>query len=162
MNKLLSLLFIFCFSTIISCDSQDDVNTDSVPEQLESLTNKGDAEDQYKLGNIYLAGKEVERDLQKSFSFYKLAAEKNHIEAQYSLGVMYQNGIGTKQSSSEALKWYKLAAEKGHKQSQFQVGLMYHKGEGVEQNYEEAKKWYKLAAEQGHVTAQNNLKSLSP
>jgi len=148
---LLSILLMFSLSGC-SNDSEFD-------ETLEKAQ-RGDAEAQYNLGEIYDKGKGVPEDDTEALKWYRLAAEQGDAGAQYKLGVMYESGRGVHKGwagSYYPLKWYRLAAEGGYADAQYKLGYMYATGQGVPYDYTEAVKWYRLAAEQGEVNAQFNL-----
>ncbi len=46
----------------------------------------------YSLAQFYKNGKEIEKDLEKSFYWYQKAAENGFIKAQYDLALLYQEG----------------------------------------------------------------------
>ena len=124
---------------------------------LAAAAEQGDAEAQFKLGEMFEYGRGVRQDDEEAVKWYRLAAEQGHASAQFNLGFMYKEGRGVRQDDEEAVKWYRLAAEQGHANGQNNLGWMYKEGRGVRQDDEEAVKWYRLAAEQGHATAQYNL-----
>ena len=148
---LLSILLMFSLSGC-SNDSEFD-------ETLEKAQ-RGDAEAQYNLGEIYDKGKGVPEDDTEALKWYRLAAEQGDAGAQYKLGVMYESGRGVHKGwagSYYPLKWYRLAAEGGYADAQYKLGYMYATGEGVPENDTEAVKWYRLAADQGGAGAQFRL-----
>jgi len=66
--------------------------SNSVPYIL-FLAEKGNVENEYKAGMLYLEGKEVERDVYKAFTFLRSAAEKDYGPAQLALGKIYAQGL---------------------------------------------------------------------
>jgi len=122
---------------------------------------RGDADAQYKIGNIYYdGGNGVKQDKKKAAAWYKKASidigrsHGGHREAKCKLGDMYYLGDGVKKDIERALFWYKKAAKSGDKEAQYKLGNMYYYGEGVEKNINEALKWYKNSSEQGFADAQ--------
>jgi TPR repeat protein len=118
---------------------------------------KGDAQAQFFLANMYESGNGVNKSLQEATRWYKESAKGGLAEAQFKIGLMYGKGEGVAQDKSEATFWYRKAAEQGHKEAQFTMGFRTEFGKGVQQNYKEAIAWYLKAAEQGHSSAQNYL-----
>ena len=118
---------------------------------------KGDAQAQLFLANMYENGMGVNKSQQEATRWYKESAKGGLAEAQYKVGLMYGKGEGLAQDKSEATFWYRKAAEQGHKEAQFTMGYRYEFGKGVQQNYKEAIAWYLKAAEQSHASAQNYL-----
>ena len=115
------------------------------------LAEKGNAQAQFNLGEMYEKGNGVAHDYAEAIKWYTKSAEQGFSEAQNYLGVLYQN---RNEDYAEATKWYRKAAEQGYLVAQLNLGSMYYYGKGVTQNYEEAARWYHLAAEQGDIWAQ--------
>ena len=124
---------------------------------LRALADAGEAGAQFNLGQMYFAG----NDHAEASTWYRRAAEQDHVEAQYMLGWMYHfRFMGTASPSDltypdvvEAVAWYHKAAEQGHVEAQHKLGRMYHDGRGVPQDFAEAVAWYHKAAEQGQPQA---------
>jgi TPR repeat protein len=79
-------------------------------EATKLLANKGDAEAQYSLGNMYFYGNGVDKDDVMAVKYYQLAADQGNAEAQNNLGVMYKYGMGVAKNQIMAVKYYQLAA----------------------------------------------------
>ena len=79
---------------------------------------KGNGLGQFMMGNFYTFGRGVVTPNKASaYSWYLLAAEKNHPEAQYNVGYMYENGDAGTIDLAEAKKWYQKAASNGNKRA---------------------------------------------
>ena len=118
---------------------------------------KGEADAQYKLGEMYYAGKDVQKDDAKAEKWYRKAAEQGFADAQAILDMMHEEGKGVLQDDAESVKLYLKAAEQGDADAQFNLGLMYNSGEGVPRDDAEAVKWWRKAAEKGVAAAQRIL-----
>ncbi|MCL2760801.1 MAG: tetratricopeptide repeat protein [Desulfuromonadales bacterium] len=118
---------------------------------------KGFAEAQNSLGQMYASGQGVDKNYDEAAKWFRKAAEQGNAEAQNSLGKMYASGQGVDKNDAEAVKWFRKAAEQGNMEAQYNLGAMYEKGQGAARNGEEAVKWYSEAAEQGDVKAQYTL-----
>jgi TPR repeat protein len=119
---------------------------------------QGDADAQFKLGNMYHDGKGVaQQDYSEALKWYRKAADQGNANAQFKLGLMCAEADGVLQNYAEAVKWYRKAAEQGVEGAQYNLGLMYSTGQGVPQDNAEADKWYRRAAEQGDEDAEYNL-----
>ena len=132
----------------------------------EPLAERGHAEAQYGLGDLYHGGwGDVPQDCYAAARWYRKAAEQGLAEAQYALGGMYDDSYFSdcdddpypQDDYVKAMQWYRLAAEQGDVYGQLALGLMYENGEGVPQDDAEAAKWYRSAAEQGYTRAQYKL-----
>ena len=69
---------------------EESINTSSDLEVLKSAAKQGDAEAQYKMGNMYYSGTEVDQDYLEALKWYKLSAEQGYIKAQYNLGLILE------------------------------------------------------------------------
>ena len=119
---------------------------------------QGDADAQYKLGEMYDYGRGVPEDFAEAGKWYRKAAEQGHAEAQYKIGkYFFTSTLDWSQADVERVKWFRKAAEQGHARAQGELGWRYEVGWDVPQDYEEAAKWYRKAAEQGDEWAQLNL-----
>lgn len=94
---------------------------------------------QYKLGEIYYDGEIVDKSLDKSAKYYKLAL--NH-----------PNG-----ANNWTFKWDYIAAKEGNVDLQVKVAWCYEYGLGVKESIEEAIKWYDKAFKSGNDIAKKRL-----
>lgn len=125
--------------------------------QLRVLAEKGNAEAQYRLGNIYDCTQHSVKDCKEAVRLLRLAAMQGHAQAQFRLGFLLSIGVpdgGVPKNLKDGLKWMQLAAAQGIPMAQFNVAYAYHDGLGTVQNYAEAMRWSKLAAKQGLPNAQ--------
>ena len=81
---------------------------------LERAAEGGDAQSQYDLGNRYMHGFGVERDVVEARRWMERAAENGHAVAAYEMGLIYERGQGVEVDRNEALRWYDKAAAAGH------------------------------------------------
>ena len=110
-----------------------------------------------QLGEKYLMGQGVPKDIRKGLEFYKKAAEMGSPEAQLALGDRYQQGIDVEQDDRQALYWYQKAAAQGNAAAQTEIGVLYEFGKGVMRDYRTAMAWYQKAAAQGNDFAQESI-----
>ena len=118
---------------------------------------RGEPDAQYHLGEMYIKGDQVEKDIEEGLHWMKLAAEQGH-----ELAVIYtklweddfdQNSFG----STIAIAWLKKSAREWNQQSVFTLGTLFETGRGVEKNFKQATQWYKFAAVNGHANAKRRL-----
>ena len=120
--------------------------------ELFPRAHQGDAEAQFRLGEMCATGKGGPRSSRAALKYYRNAAQQGHVEAQFRVGNMYRSGTGVF-DNSEANKWHRKAAEQGHAEAQYTLGQMCDDG----LRDQEAFQWYHKAAEQGHAEAQYRL-----
>jgi hypothetical protein len=168
---LLSLTFLFLFSSSVYGDNSKDKSAVIDPKFMEMikaftehdskklydlnlpLAQEGDQFAQWNIGNFYLRGDGVEQDYKEAFKWYSLSAKQGHKRAQFDLGVMYDNGEGIPIDYKEAVKWFRLSAEQGYANAQLNLGVKYAKGQGVPQDYVLAHMWLNLLGSSGDKKA---------
>ena len=155
MNKLLSLLFIFCFSLATQVTATTNKESKGKIKKKNEL-----AENQYYYAVMHENGEGVEKNLEEAFGWYKLAAEKGHADAQYRLGLMYYNGREVKRNYPATIRSYQLSAEQSLPEAGYDSVSMNHFEIGIERDYHKALKWFKLAAEQNHTQAKLTLEHM--
>jgi TPR repeat protein len=114
------------------------------------LADKGDHAAQFRIGDLYAAGKGVRRDYVEAAKWYRLSADQGDVNAAFSLGFLFENGWGVAENYAEAARWYASAAARGDAFAQSALGDMYQRGRGVPQDYVLAYMWFNLAAAQSH------------
>ena len=107
---------------------------------------KGNADQQTRLGEMYEKGKGVAKDSKEAIKWFQKAADQGNADAQFNLGVMYRVGKGVEKDSKEAVKWFEKAADQMHANAQSTLGYMYRDGKGVEKDSKEAVKWFSIYA----------------
>ena len=153
LQKICFVLLLTTFSSVYggSC-WEGDVNDCRVRAKSGFFT-KGNADAQYKLGEMYYDGQVVLQDYEEAVKWYRKSAEQGFAKAQYHLGLMYYDGTGVLQDYKESVKWYRTSAEQGFIPAQYNLGLMYGKGQGVLQDYVMAHMYWNIAAVRGYKGA---------
>ena len=68
---------------------------------------KGDANEQEKLGAWYAFGWGVVKDEAEAVKWYRKAADQGHAKAHVHLGFIYKSGRGVVKNDAEAVKWFR-------------------------------------------------------
>ncbi|HLH56409.1 MAG TPA: PEGA domain-containing protein [Verrucomicrobiae bacterium] len=126
-------------------------------EQVKARADRGDAQAELELGNLYATGRGVSRDFNKAAKWHRKAAEQGLAKAQMKVAYEFANGVGVKSDHVEAARWLQRAAAQGLADAQLQLGLCYASGDGVAEDHVEATKWYSKAADQNLAEAQQAL-----
>ena len=105
---------------------------------FQKAAEKGNAEAEYNIADLYLNGLGVEEDHETSAEWLKKSAEKDYPEAQNMLAVMYYGGVGVPQDYEKAAKWAKRAAAYDMVDAQYVLADLYIDGRGVPQDYNKA------------------------
>jgi TPR repeat protein len=154
MKKILVILFLLSgllYANLVNDGIQayKSGNYKKAAKLFKKAANQGNAEAQYKLGDMYNEGKGVKKDYQKAVYWYKKAAKlfkkaanQGNADAQCKLGDMYYYGKGVKKDYQKAVYWYKKAANQGNAGAQFTLGVMYGQGKVVRQDMSLAKEYF--------------------
>jgi len=126
-------------------------------KEFEPLVKEGYSPAQYQMALIYQKGYGVQKNNEKAFELFSLAAEQNYPDALFSLALMYSAGEGVTKNLTTAFTLTEKAANRGLASAQFNLAVMYYNGEGVSRDYLKASRWYQKAADQNYALAQFNL-----
>jgi len=113
----------------------------------------GDADAQTDLGNFYLQGQLVARDMAVALSWYEKAAAQNQANAAHVLGQIYWNGDGVARDTAKAARLWRISYQGGREDSAFLLGneafLRAGRGQGKwdEDGLAEARDWYAKAVD---------------
>jgi len=136
---------------------------------LRPVAEKGDPSAQALLGQIYLEGIGIEKDLYEAGRWLRSAAANGEPSAAFALAELTTDktlpppGIDPNDADAmtrEATRLYLLAATNGSHPGQVETGLRYAQGIGTTQNMLEASRWFREAANAGSPAAQFNLGAL--
>ena len=75
---------------------------------------RGEAEAQFNLGQMYRKGEGVPMDAAKAVEWFQKAAEQGNADAQSNLGSMYDEGEGVSKDAAKAVEWWQKAAAQGY------------------------------------------------
>ena len=87
-----------------------DVNHIEGLKWFEKAADKGDADAQNIVGNIYSNIELGIIDLDKAFKYYQLAASQGHVYGMFNLGLCFADGDGCISNMPDALNWIEKAA----------------------------------------------------
>jgi len=137
--------------------------------RLIPLGDEGHAGAQCLLADMYRWGHGVEEDAEKSFHFYKAAADQGHpTAALYLWLLLHSKSAPAAEALSRdeaapthylniAVTRFKELAEANDMEAMSNLGFLYHHGYGVDLDGAEAIHWYTKAFEAGGYAAANNL-----
>ena len=115
------LLLVLCISTAPTIHSWSNdsieeklvyVQNEGVPAALHllrPLAEKGDAEAQYRIGQLYEGAPGIIHSGTNALEWYRQSADQGHANAQFSLGRLYVIGRDVSQDYVQAYKWFILA-----------------------------------------------------
>ena len=145
------LLFVAVATLSLSATAQKSF------DEVKKAAQKGDAQAQYELGEMYEYGEVTAIDYAEALKWYKKSAKQGNANGQYGVGRIYSNGLGVEEDCVEGMKWYMLSAEQNNSQGQRGVGNLYRAGCGVEKNFDEAMKWYQKSIKQNDAKTMYTL-----
>ena len=136
---------------------------------LRPAAENGDPDAQALLGQLYLEGSGLERDLVEAGRWLRAAAGNGQPEGTYLLATAVEVGLLTVPGMAEndaaarmaeAARLYIAAATSGSLPAMVEAGLRYARGDGVAKDTLAASRWFREAARQGSADAQFNLGAL--
>lgn len=117
---------------------------------LAAAASANDDEINYLLAECYLNGLGTQKDDNKAFYYYQIAATYGNADAQCKVGVFYDNAT----DYSTALQWYTASLQNGCVDARLRIAMLYYQGNGVPQNVNYAVKEISDLAYSDHLVAQ--------
>ncbi len=150
-------IFGFMFLSIIVMFSPVLVQADMVFDFQMKLAKKGNAEAQFKVGEMYETGFGVKQDLSEAVEWVSKAANKGHETAGFKLLYWDIEKNGMSNANKINLGSLKAKAKQGRPQATYYLGKMYARGVGFKRNTNSAVKWLNKAALAGIPEAESEL-----
>lgn len=145
--------FLLLFLLIVSTASQADALFDF---QMK-LAKKGNAEAQFKVGEMYESGTGVKQDMAEATNWITKAADQNHETANFKLLYWDMEKNGITDANKAKFEDLQAKAESGNGQAQYYVGKMYANGVGMKKNPDKAINWLNKAALVGVLQAEPEI-----
>ncbi len=121
------------------------------------LAEQGNAEAQYKVGEMYETGRGVNKDLVKAREWYTKSATQEHSKSSYRLLFLDIRASGLSvERKKQVDQLYKEAAS-GSADAQYFLGRMYAAGVGVKKDLSQAREWLSKATFNGVPEAETDL-----
>lgn len=136
---------------------------------LRPVAEKGDPAAQALLGQIYLDGNGIDKDMFEAGRWLRSAAANGVPSGAFALATLTEDGTltppgmdanDTQARIIEATRLYLVAANNGSVPGQIESGLRYARGLGTTQNMVEAARWFREAANAGSGAGEFNLGAL--
>lgn len=127
---------------------------DSFVRRLTRQAEEGNVDAQLTLGYMYLYGESgVDKDYEKAFQYYNMAANQNDSIAINNVGSLYFSGIGTEKSLSKAAQMFEKASSLGNTEAAVNLSFIYLTKDSALNNPRAAIELLKTASEAGNPTA---------
>lgn len=105
----------------------------------------------FRMANLYLHGKGVEKDVKKAIQLYEKLADSS--VAMIALAEIYEDSEGEYVDYKKAFELYMKAAKQNDADAMYRIGNLYEKGKGCEKKTMDAIKWYMKSAIRGNEDA---------
>ena len=157
----ITLFFSFLFTSLPGIANVGDWGmVQQFNKKLEQATD-GKIQAMYDVGNLYMRGRGVNRNMAKAAEWFQKAASTGHASAQAKLGILYFEGRGVKQNYPKAIKLLNAAAKQNIPSAYYQLANMFELGSGVPQDLHQSIYWYKKAEKSGYYLAKAKIERLS-
>ena len=120
----------------------------------------GNAVAKYRLGKMYLYGKEIEKNLPKAFYWLEAAVKEDNQYAEYLLGKTLLQGEEVERDARRGEELLKRSAEQGNRYAAYTLGKALLDGDVLAQNPLEAVRLLTVAADKGFIPAEYVLGKL--
>lgn len=120
-------------------------------EVFAPLAQRGQAEAQYRLGDLFYHGLGVPQSYETAIDWWIKAADQAHAEARFALAAMYGGGLGVSRDDDKALSLYLLAAEQEHPGARRVLEARHAMNMSGPQDPEAAFRWHRYFAERGEA-----------
>ncbi len=121
------------------------------------LAKKGNAEAQFKVGEMYETGFGVKPDQAEAMKWISKAADQGHDTAKFKLLYWDIKKNGVNDSNRDRFEALKAKANDGNAQAQYYIGKMYSRGVGMKKNSGKALGWLNKAALVGVLEAEREI-----
>jgi TPR repeat protein len=137
------------------------VQADDLFDAQMQLARKGDAEAQFKVGEMYETGVGVASNKREAIYWTTRAANQKHETAGFKLLYWDIEKKGLNDTNKARLEQLNNKAKQGNPQAQYYLGTMYAHGIGIHKNTDVAIEWLSKAASVGVLEAELELASLT-
>lgn len=121
------------------------------------LAEKGNAEAQYKVGEMYETGFGVKKDMAKANDWINKAASQGHETADFKLLYWDLGENGVNDTNKEKVDALQAKAKADNPHAQYYLGKMLAYGVGIKKNSDKAIKWLNKAALVGVLEAEREI-----
>jgi TPR repeat protein len=121
------------------------------------LAKKGNAEAEYKVGEMYETGFGVKKDMTEAMNWITKSANQGHETAGFKLLYWDIEKNGVNDANKAEFEALKTKAKEGNSQAQYYIGRMHANGVGVKKSSNKAISWLNKAALVGVLAAEREL-----
>jgi flagellar biosynthesis GTPase FlhF len=154
-SRNMRIVVLMLLSVVISLPSLS--HADGLFDFQMKLAEKGNAEAEFKVGEMYETGFGVKQDMKQAEIWITKAAEKGHETANFKLLYWDLEKNGVTKSNKAAFESLQAKAKEGNPQAEYYVGKMYSRGVGVKKDPDQAITWLNKAAFVGVLEAEREM-----
>ena len=138
------------------------VLAEDVPNYIEEMkrwqpkAEAGDAEAQFRLGQMYALGHGFKQNFKTAVEWYEKAAAQGNTKARVALGALYFYGTGVEKNEEKAGEWAEKAAAQNNPIAQTFLGAIAVQAK----DYASAKQWLEQAVAQDYAPAMMSMGTL--
>ena len=132
-------------------------NADGLFDFQMKLAEKGNAEAQFKVGEMYETGFGVKQDMEQARSWISKAADQGHETAGFKLLYWDVEKNGLTAGNKPGVENLKAKANEGNPQAEYYVGKMHARGVGMKKDPDKAIEWLNKAALVGVLEAEREV-----
>ena len=125
-----------------------------------TLAQKGNAEAQLLVGEMYEQGRGVEQDMEQAMTWISKAAAQGNKAASYKLLYYDLETNSLIEDNKAQLDSLVSAANAGDGHAQYYIGLMHSRGVGMRKNNTQALNWLSKASLQGITAAEDEIRRI--
>ena len=133
-----------------SASDDDDPEYDKAFELYEKSKNMGDLASMYMLGQMYIHGLGVEKDVDKGIELYETAANAGYVPAMRYLGQIYADGDIAEKDKEKSMAWFEKAVALNDPDAYFTLGQIYDAGIFGDADHDVAQDYYDKAYAAGY------------
>jgi TPR repeat protein len=156
-NWKMALLHFMLLAVVVFLTEISGAQADMVFDFQMKLAKKGNAEAQFKVGEMYESGRGVQKNMNEAMKWINKAAAQGNKAAGYNLLYKDLEKNGVTKENKPGLADLQNAARDGDGYAQYYVGLMHSNGVGVRKNSNEALDWLGKASLVGITAAEAEI-----
>jgi TPR repeat protein len=134
---------------------------DALKDFLQKGKDNPDAQLEYRIGSMFLAGKGTAKNAFQALHWFELSADKGNHYAEYQIAELYDNGKEIPKNKARAQIYYNRALNgflnteqnQPDASTEYRISQMFYMGQGTFKNYQAAWHWFSLSAAKDNTYA---------
>lgn len=139
------------------CYNKSESTQESEFGALLKRAESNDTAAQVQLGESYLNGTGVDKDLAKAKIWFEASASSGNAAAQYQLGRMFAKGLGVEKDEVRAFSLFEKSAAQGNGKGIHALGVSHYLGSGTSKDVKKAIELWQKSATLGNADSEFNI-----